>query len=134
MVVFLMLCLYNLAMANSENFKPVGTFSIDAQDCMGKRMCVALARGVNLKVEKIDDKKYLTHVVAQPTTREEEVLMIEGLGICPFGAGKINGDSTHPAFREQARAVIDDPSFVDRAYTVIKESKKPDSTKKEGDF
>ena len=49
--------------------------------------------------------------------------MIEGLGICPFAAGTIDGNSTHPAFREQARASLADPTYVDRAYAAIKSAR-----------
>lgn len=114
-------------MANNENFKPLGNLAIDPGECMGKRLCVRLARGVNLEVEKIGKDKYLTHVASQPKSREEEILMIEGLGVCPFGAGTINGDSTHPAFREHARATIADPKMVENAYALLKETKKPDT-------
>ena len=110
-------------MANSENFKPVGQFSIDPNECMGLRMCVRAGRGVNLKVSKVGERDHKTSVTGQPKTPEEQILMIEGLGICPFAAGTIDGNSTHPAFREQARASLADPTYVDRAYAAIESAR-----------
>lgn len=111
-------------MSKIERFKPVGEFSIDRGDCHGLKMCVILAHGTNLKVRKKDDKWEYTEVVEQPRTQAEQTLMIEGLAICPFEAGRINGDPHHAAFGRHDVAKKANPKLVEEAFADISRERK----------